>query len=118
MKILHLTLKKKWFDLIASGQKKLEFRENKPYWAKRLVDKNGIGKKFDIVRFKNGYGPNVPMVDVEFIGIGFTGSPWFTPRHSEILWNQTIVIQLGKVLANNRLHQRTGEARRSHALRR
>jgi len=30
--ILHLTVKKKWFDLIASGDKKIEYREFKSYW--------------------------------------------------------------------------------------
>lgn len=38
MKILHLTLKKKWFDLIASGEKKEEYREIKDYWARRFLD--------------------------------------------------------------------------------
>lgn len=38
MRILHLTLKKKWFDMIASGEKKEEYREIKPYWISRLVD--------------------------------------------------------------------------------
>jgi len=28
---LHLTLKKNWFDLILSGEKKEEYREIKPY---------------------------------------------------------------------------------------
>lgn len=37
MKILHLTLKKKWFDMIASGEKKEEYREIKPYWEKRFI---------------------------------------------------------------------------------
>ncbi len=36
MKILKLTLKKKWFDLILSGDKKEEYREIKPYWVRRL----------------------------------------------------------------------------------
>lgn len=36
MKILHLTLKKKWFDMTESGVKKEEYREIKPYWIKRL----------------------------------------------------------------------------------
>ena len=36
MNILHLTLKKKWFDMILSGEKKEEYRELKPYWLKRL----------------------------------------------------------------------------------
>lgn len=34
---LHLTLKKKWFDMIASGAKREENREMKPYWNKRLM---------------------------------------------------------------------------------
>ena len=48
MKTLHLTLEKKWFDLIANGEKRLEYREDKPYWRSRLVE-NGRGKEFDIV---------------------------------------------------------------------
>ena len=38
-KILHLTLKKKWFDMILSGEKTDEYREIKPYWTKRLIPK-------------------------------------------------------------------------------
>lgn len=37
MKTLHLTLKKKWFDMILSGEKKEEYREIKYYWIKRLL---------------------------------------------------------------------------------
>jgi hypothetical protein len=36
-KILHLTLKKKWFDMIASGEKTEEYREIKAFWAARLL---------------------------------------------------------------------------------
>jgi hypothetical protein len=36
MKVLHLTLKKKWFDMIASGEKKEEYRAIKPYWNRRF----------------------------------------------------------------------------------
>lgn len=39
MKTLHLTLKKKWFDMIASGEKEEEYREIKAYWATRLLYK-------------------------------------------------------------------------------
>lgn len=31
-----LPIKKKWFDMIASGEKKEEYREMKPYYDKRL----------------------------------------------------------------------------------
>ncbi len=64
MKVLHLTLKKKWFDMIASGEKKEEYREIKSYWYKRLVDINF--KKFDVVKFRNGYSPNSPTITLEF----------------------------------------------------
>lgn len=40
MKPLQLTLNKKWFDLIKSGEKKEEYREIKGYWARRLLDFN------------------------------------------------------------------------------
>jgi len=40
-KTLHLTLKKKWFDMIASGEKKEEYRELKPYWVERLLNLTG-----------------------------------------------------------------------------
>ena len=36
MKTLDLVLKKKWFDMIASGEKTEEYREIKPYWESRL----------------------------------------------------------------------------------
>jgi len=39
MKTLHLTLKKKWFDMIASGEKTEEYRELKDYWAQRLFNR-------------------------------------------------------------------------------
>lgn len=38
MRVLHLTLKKKWFDMILTGEKKDEYREIKDYWARRLLD--------------------------------------------------------------------------------
>lgn len=37
MRTLTLSLKKKWFDMIASGEKKEEYREISPYWIKRLL---------------------------------------------------------------------------------
>lgn len=68
MKILHLTLKKKWFDMTDSGEKTEEYREIKPYWISRLID-CGIPEEspgennvvphnivYDI--FENGYYPN------------------------------------------------------------
>jgi hypothetical protein len=95
MKILHMTLKKKWFDMIASGEKKEEYRELKGYWMKRLLIEHGDGfKTFDIVRFKNGYSPNAPMMDVECKGteVGNGKYEWGCT-------NKSFIIKLGKILS-------------------
>lgn len=88
MKILNLTVSKKWFDMIFSGEKKEEYRELKPYWTVRLVD---LGKtisfsshveykKFDAVRFFNGCAlsqkfPNF-LIKLESISIGKQKPQW------------------------------------------
>ena len=38
-KTLHLVLKRKWWDMIASGEKKEEYRDICFYWATRLLCK-------------------------------------------------------------------------------
>ena len=69
MKILYLTLKKKWFDQILAKTKKIEYREIKPYWTKRLFDSAGKPKKFDIIEFRNGYSKDARKMRVEFKGV-------------------------------------------------
>ena len=64
MKVLHLTLKKEWFDMIASGVKKEEYRELKDYWKKRLE-----GKAFTHVHFRNGYAKDAPVMVCELNAI-------------------------------------------------
>ena len=68
-RILHLTLKKKWFDLIASGEKKVEYREYKRHWIKRLCEVDWEGsflfhKQFDEIHFRNGYRKDSPFMRV------------------------------------------------------
>ena len=38
-KTLHLVLKRKWWNMIASGKKKEEYRDANHYWAIRLLDR-------------------------------------------------------------------------------
>jgi hypothetical protein len=38
MEILKLTLEKKWFDMILSGEKKTEYRALKTYWVQRFYN--------------------------------------------------------------------------------
>ena len=80
-KILYLTLNKKWFDMIASGDKKEEYRELKPYWETRFIDSERINqisiehfafgdgfKHFDTVIAKNGYSKDAPTIKWKHLG--------------------------------------------------
>lgn len=93
---LHLTINRKWFDLIKDGTKREEYREIKVYWINRLLldfvgtsmggfasilEKNiGALKEFwsskciktrpyTHVLFINGYGKNRPRIEKEIEGI-------------------------------------------------
>ncbi|MCQ2605407.1 MAG: hypothetical protein MJ204_02800 [Bacteroidales bacterium] len=57
-KVLRLPLKKKWFDMIKSGEKKEEYRDIKPFYNARFIKKTLIGpflKKYDSLIFTCGY---------------------------------------------------------------
>ena len=38
MKTCHLILKHEYYDLIDKGKKTVEYRDNTPYWRKRILD--------------------------------------------------------------------------------
>lgn len=83
MRILHLTLHKRWFDAIASGDKKEEYREIKPFWIKRLE-----GRAYDQIHFRNGYHSNAPFMRVEYHGLTrgqFEGREVFAIRLGQVL---------------------------------
>ena len=88
-RVLRLTLKRRWFDMIASGEKKEEYREPGKWILSRLE-----GKEYDLIEFKNGYGPNVPTMEVEYLGwsIDFGRLDWGAG------FDELVVIRLGKVL--------------------
>jgi hypothetical protein len=108
MKILHLTLKKKWFDMIASGEKKEEYREIGPYWGIRFcggewynfeieVLHNKISLHPEAVKFVNGYRPNSPSFLIECKGIVVdTGkTEW-----GAVPGQEYFVIKLGKIITD------------------
>lgn len=80
--ILHLNLKKRWFDMIASGEKQEEYREIKPFWEKifvhGLIKINGIchSPKNVVICFSNGYRKDRPQMHFECRGLaGLPGLP-------------------------------------------
>lgn len=96
--ILHLNLKKRWFDMIASGEKQEEYREIKPYWQKffvyGLIKIGGIchSPKNVIICFSHGYNKNRPQMRFKCRGLVIrTGRPaWGAEPGKEYF-----VIQIG-----------------------
>lgn len=102
-KILHLTLTKRWFDMILYGEKKEEYREIKPYWSQRLTNmaKDVMCfqyRKYDYVQFTNGYGKDMPTMKVEFKGIceGHPAFKWIGKDPLEVGF--VYIISLGDVI--------------------
>lgn len=66
--MLTLPIKKKWFDMILSGEKKEEYREIKPYYRSRFANVfvmypySGIPYGYDTakIKFRNGYSNTAP----------------------------------------------------------
>ena len=84
---LQLNLERKHFDRVALGTKTKEYRKQAAYWATRLE-----GRDYDTVIFRNGYGPKVPEIEVEFKGVRKT------TREGEPVY----AIKLGKILSLKR----------------
>ena len=100
--------------MIASGEKKEEYREVKKHWINRFTwheyhwmtpeeiireYKNGVpafkDKFWEVIEFKNGYGKNAPTKVVEFKGIEI--------RTGNLQWGaepgkEYFVIKLGHIL--------------------
>ena len=104
-RILRLTLDKRWFDLIASGVKKHEYREYKDYWKARLLKKNpdtgslGGAVSFDRVHFTNGGGRDRPVVVRDYLGCLIMGGELIVPDNGESIDPDLkyFVILLGKI---------------------
>ena len=71
------TIKRQYFAEIVDGSKRIEYRECKPYWTKKLSE---LQTPFRLV-LRNGMRPPVPVVTVRIDRIG--PSPGGRGRKSE-----------------------------------
>lgn len=98
--MLVLPIKKKWFDMIASGEKSEEYREIKPYWTSRFMNELGFpkneienvhkllargGKTKDIeVMFRNGYSKDSLVLFAKVrLSIGYGNPEWGAEPHKD-----------------------------------
>ncbi len=69
---LYLPLKRKWYDMIRSGEKPEEYRAITPYWIRRLTDTHKLGKVLLA---------NVPEVAAALIRMGSVSFKHFDAAH-------------------------------------
>lgn len=108
-KVLHLTLKKKWFDMILSGEKKEEYRDISKYWLRRLKWNaktsitQGRFRDFEMVRFARGghFHSSIPQITVKCLGItaDFGGREEWGAEPGKMYF----IITLGKILSIDNL---------------
>lgn len=79
--MLTLPIKKKWFDMILSGEKTDEYRVNTAYWRRRLLyqaqPSSGEGTAW-LLALRNGYRSDSPKAIVEIgdITVGAGKPEW------------------------------------------
>ena len=94
MKTLHLVLKRKWWDMIESGDKKEEYRAFNEYWTKRILILTDQGQKksnffgwldeeeivaykdFDAICFHKGYTNTTMTFENDGIEINYGREEW------------------------------------------
>ncbi len=107
MEILHLNLKKKWFDMILSGVKIEEYREIKPHWHRIFSANIKIKNKYYhptdiIICFSNGYSKNRRQMIIQCNGLRV--SEGFKSWGAEIN-KQYYVLLLGKIITTKNINE-------------
>ena len=76
MQTVTTTLDREWFVQIVDGEKRVEYRQIKPYWTSRL---RAVTVPFRLV-LRNGMLPPVPVVTVRIDRV--VPNPWRTKKRS------------------------------------
>lgn len=112
MKTLDLVLTYKWYDMIASFEKKEEYREVTDYWIKRICKvvqnipkhhktkfcdfgcncfnshcANDVPTYINAIRFHRGYSKTTMLRMVDFINIGYGRPEWGAPDHQTFIFH-------------------------------
>ncbi len=83
--MLTLPIKKRWFDMIESGEKKEEYRTASLYYIVRFGFDYCLAlpfqTSFQTIRFRNGYAKNSPILECAVkIDYGFGKPEWGAPK--------------------------------------
>ena len=115
-KILYLSLKEEWYNLIEKGIKKEEYRQIKPFWVKRIgmleaktkeiekipqdelvsmmekkMEDGYLNSYYTHVQFSFGYTKRTMLFEINDIGVGIGRGDWGGPVDEKVF-----IIHLGK----------------------
>lgn len=88
---LHLVVTGKWFDMVASGVKKEEYRLHNLHWHQRIMKQRC---QIDSVVFHNGYTSTTHERECLRIREGIGKPEWGAPE------GEVIILELGKIIKN------------------
>lgn len=81
--------------MIASGEKKEEYRELSQYWAKRFLGHQVMLNPYFYVLFRHGYAKDAPEIMLECKGIDIGTAK---PEWSDNWQGEVFVIKLGEII--------------------
>lgn len=96
VKILHLVLKKKWYEMQECGEKTEEYRDITPYWCKRFLGFDSAlfsyrynyqscnMKEYTHVCFHYGYTQRCFINRIDSITIGRGNPEWGAPTDRDV----------------------------------
>ena len=123
MKTLHLTVTRHWFDKIASGEKKEDFRTIKGFWVRRLMKwtlcrmgKGGADavkveikggfiphrvefRRYSHIKITAGYGRDKPTLTARCTGIRITADD----EQTDLGTGRFFAIGIGEILEKENL---------------
>lgn len=103
MRVLKLTLSKKPFEVMVTGEKTKEYRRPSKWILSRLIN-----KEYDVVEFANGYGKDKPRFTCEYRGYLISASErsiTFSNGLALDVKSGDVVILLGKVISVENYNQ-------------
>ena len=66
---LFFVLKRKFFDVMVTGEKKVEYRVKKRHWERQLIGEDGEVKKFEYVEFQCAYSHPLRRFRAGFVDV-------------------------------------------------
>lgn len=72
-KPLFLIMEKVWFDEILSGSKKIEYRDDSPFYRSRLMNKKGQFRNYENALLQVGYNKDAQRMTIEIKDIVLEG---------------------------------------------